>query len=74
MTANTMENYEDDINNLDKEMKCIRKQINEVESMLWALDEQHKEYHQLLYVQANRDTRYIALFVLMNLFYLWWIS
>ena len=59
---------------IEEEIKFIRKQINELESMLWALDEQHKEYYQLLHVQATQDTRYIALFVLMNLVYLWWIT
>ena len=69
-----MEQYAQDVNNLKKEIEFLRKQTNEVESMIWALDEQHKEYYQLLYVQANQDTRYIALFVLMNLVYLCWLT
>ena len=73
MTATIIEE-EDEICELKKEIKCIIKQINEVESMLWALDEQHKEYHNIRHVQMRQDSMYLCICVLLNLVYLWWIT
>jgi hypothetical protein len=73
MSETIIEQHDLDICEMKKELEFIKKQSIELESMLWSLDEQHKEYNEIIHKQAIRDTRYIALFVLMNLLYLWWI-
>ena len=73
MSETTIEQHDRDICEIKKELEFIKKQSIELESMIWSLDEQHKEYNEIIHKQAIRDTRYIALFVLMNLLYLWWI-
>ena len=73
MSETTIEQHDIDICEMKKELEFIKKQSIELESMLWSLDEQHKEYNEIIHKRAIRDTRYIALFVLMNLLYLWWI-
>ena len=73
MTVYTIEQYSQDINNLKKEIEFVRKQLAEVESMIWAVDEQHKEYYHLIRVQMRNDTRYLTFCVIFNIMYLIWI-
>jgi hypothetical protein len=67
-------NYPEEIVTMKKELEFLKKQVNEIESMIWALDDQYKEYYKLMNNQSSYDSMYLVICVVMNIVYVWWIN